>query len=265
MTNGGDAAETTFRMVLNGSEVLIKLTGIAAKNIAAYLFAVLSEKEKVKGRTLLIDTLLKKNEPIITFTIRKEDFKDFKTHARKHGILYHDIPDNYSTSDKLVEIMVPESHAPRANRLVKNLKLSSVGEVTKIMAEADAQRAKAVGNDLDNGGKGREDIPDIGVEERDAAEKWADDLFAPIKKEEVQEVNPTAAKTGKSLPSEPISEKQSKEGTFDPALVRRPSVRAEIADIKKKQSQEKKVNVQDKGTPTKVSNLAKKPKVNKER
>lgn len=40
MYNSGDAAEQVVRISLEGTEVALKLTGSAAKNIAAMLYAV---------------------------------------------------------------------------------------------------------------------------------------------------------------------------------------------------------------------------------
>ena len=52
MNNGGDAAEQIVRLSLEGTEVALKLTGSAAKNIAAMIYAVLKnrDKNKTKGR-----------------------------------------------------------------------------------------------------------------------------------------------------------------------------------------------------------------------
>lgn len=66
-----------------------------------------------------------------------------------------------------------------------------------------------------------------------------DDLMgAPIQKEERTPPNPTAAKTEKSHPSAPISEKQSKvaEGTVK-VPDERPSVREELREIRAKQQE----------------------------
>lgn len=41
MYNSGDAAEQIVRISLEGTEVALKLTGSAAKNIAAMIYAVL--------------------------------------------------------------------------------------------------------------------------------------------------------------------------------------------------------------------------------
>ena len=46
MYNSGDAAEQIVRISLEGTEVALKLTGSAAKNIAAMIYAVLKNRDK---------------------------------------------------------------------------------------------------------------------------------------------------------------------------------------------------------------------------
>lgn len=48
MNTSGDAAESVVRMSLQGTEVALKLTGSAAKNIAALLYAIYKDKSKQK-------------------------------------------------------------------------------------------------------------------------------------------------------------------------------------------------------------------------
>ena len=50
MNNSGDAAEQVVRFSLEGTEVALKLTGSAAKNIAAAIYAVLKNRDKNKFR-----------------------------------------------------------------------------------------------------------------------------------------------------------------------------------------------------------------------
>ena len=45
MYNSGDAAEQVVRISLEGTEVALKLTGSAAKNIAAMLYAVWKNRD----------------------------------------------------------------------------------------------------------------------------------------------------------------------------------------------------------------------------
>ena len=50
MNNSGDAAEQVVRLSLEGTEVALKLTGSAAKNIAAAIYAVLKNRDKNKRK-----------------------------------------------------------------------------------------------------------------------------------------------------------------------------------------------------------------------
>lgn len=45
LNTGGEAADQVIRMTLNGAEVALKITGVAAKEVAAMLYAILKEKE----------------------------------------------------------------------------------------------------------------------------------------------------------------------------------------------------------------------------
>ncbi len=50
MNNSGDAAEQVVRLNLEGTEVALKLTGSAAKNMAAAIYAVLKNRDRTKSR-----------------------------------------------------------------------------------------------------------------------------------------------------------------------------------------------------------------------
>ena len=70
MNNSGDAAEQVIRLSLEGTEVALKLTGSAAKNIAAAIYAVLKnrDKNKVRGRQRLT-AMLKSGKELKVFTV----------------------------------------------------------------------------------------------------------------------------------------------------------------------------------------------------
>ena len=50
MNHAGDAAEQVVRMSLEGAEVALKITGVAAKNLAAALYTILKDQKKTKGK-----------------------------------------------------------------------------------------------------------------------------------------------------------------------------------------------------------------------
>ena len=78
----GEAADEVVRMVLNGSEVAIRLTGSAAKNLAAILAAWSKNHKKVYGKTSMMK-LLRSGEELQVLSLTKEQYQDFKASARK--------------------------------------------------------------------------------------------------------------------------------------------------------------------------------------
>ena len=89
MNNSGDAAEQVVRLSLEGTEVALKLTGSAAKNIAAAIYAVLKNKDKskIKGRQRLT-AMLKSGKELKVFTVSEEHLKQFATEAKRYGVVY---------------------------------------------------------------------------------------------------------------------------------------------------------------------------------
>ena len=89
MYNSGDAAEQIVRISLEGTEVALKLTGSAAKNIAAMIYAVLKnrDKNKTKGRQRLT-AMLKSGKELKVFTVGEEHLKQFATEAKRYGVVY---------------------------------------------------------------------------------------------------------------------------------------------------------------------------------
>ena len=49
MSVSGDASEQVVRLSLEGFEVLAKLTGSGAKNIAAMLYTIMKDNKQTKG------------------------------------------------------------------------------------------------------------------------------------------------------------------------------------------------------------------------
>ena len=81
MYNSGDAAEQVVRMSLEGAEFALKITGSAAKNLAAALYTVLKDQKKTKGKAR-IETMLREKRPMTVYTIKKEDAPEFARQAK---------------------------------------------------------------------------------------------------------------------------------------------------------------------------------------
>ena len=130
--NSGEAAESIVRMSLQGTEVALKITGEAAKNIAALMYAIYRGRKQTKGKTKL-EKMLKSGEPLKIFSVRKDELKFFRKVAKRYGILYALLIDKHNLdSDGMVDIVVPASAAARFNRLINRYKFSTVKEESNI-------------------------------------------------------------------------------------------------------------------------------------
>ena len=54
MNYGSDPADQIVRFSLDGTEMVLKLSGLAAKNFALFVYAVLNDQQKVRGKTKLV-------------------------------------------------------------------------------------------------------------------------------------------------------------------------------------------------------------------
>ena len=70
MNSSGDAAESIVRMSLQGTEVALRITGSATKNVIAALYALSQDKQKVKGRTKL-ENMLKSGKELKVFSVKE--------------------------------------------------------------------------------------------------------------------------------------------------------------------------------------------------
>ena len=229
MNTSGEAAEQIVRISLEGTEVALKLTGSAAKNIAAMIYSVLKNKDKnkTKGKQRLT-AMLKSGKELKVFTVSEEHLKQFATEAKRYGVVYCALRGKEKSADGLVDIMVRAEDASKINRIVERFKLATVdaASIKRDIAQSKSEKVAP-------------SAPEQEKPDKAADDKLLDDLMgAPIQKEERTPPNPTAAKTEQSHPSAPISEKQSKvaEGTVK-VPDERPSVREELREIRAKQQE----------------------------
>ena len=116
-----DAPDQVLRLSLEGAEFALKISGAAAKNIAAALYAVPKDQKRTKGKAR-ITTMLRQQRPMTIYTIKKEDCPAFARQARGYGVLYAPIP--VKKGDDTVDVMVFQDDAARINRIVERLELT---------------------------------------------------------------------------------------------------------------------------------------------
>jgi len=228
MSSEAAAADQVVNMTLKGIEVMAKISGEGAKNLATYLYAVLTGQKKTRGK-IRLEGLLRSGKELKVFAVRNEDLQKFTQEAKRYGVLYCALRDKKDT-DGMCDIMVRAEDAAKINRIVERFKLATV-DTASIKSEIQKSRAA----------KQEEKAP---AEKETPAEKSADDfldelLSKPGQPEPDQErtdnpnptTDPTAAKAEKSPPSEPTYERSGKAagGTSEPE---RKSVRQELKEIR---------------------------------
>lgn len=86
MNYGSDPADQIVRFSLDGTEMVLKLSGLAAKNFALFVYAVLNDQRKVRGKTKLV-RMLKERRPFKFFRIPDNMMREFAREAKDHGLL----------------------------------------------------------------------------------------------------------------------------------------------------------------------------------
>jgi hypothetical protein len=218
-----DSAEQTIRLTLEGMEVVAKISGVAVKNIAVALYTISQDKKKTKGKARL-NSMLKSDNELKIFSIKKEDLKTFYREAKSYGILYCALINRRNKNiDGMVDIMVRAKDAPKVNRIVERYNLTTFDKAS-IQTEIEKEKANITkGKDLS------ENIPDVGEQRTKVNEAMVDDIFAKPDKEQNANQNPEVAKTEKSPPSEPsLKSKNNSEGVTKP--VKKESVKKKLKD-----------------------------------
>ena len=134
--NSADTADQMMKMTLEGiqvaAEIAMKAGGATARSLAATLYAILTDRKKIKGRTRL-DSMLKSGKELKVFAIRHSDLKKFCQEAKHYGVLYSVLKEKNNT-DGIVDIMVRSEDASKISRIVDKFDLATID--TKAIRES---------------------------------------------------------------------------------------------------------------------------------
>lgn len=223
----GDAADQAVRMTLEGAEVAVRLAGSGAKHLAVFLYAVLRDQKKTKGKIRLTN-LLRSGKELKVFAVRDQDLPRFCQEAKRYGVLYTVLKDN-DAKDGLTDIMVRAEDASKINRIFERFRLATV-DIGSVKAQIEQEREDRL---TDPEVPGTEEPP----KEEDTADAFINRLMHPEQAEGGSQ-DPKADPAGKSPQSGPFSDRRSRtawDGS-DPGNAR-PSVRKELAQIRREQKE----------------------------
>lgn len=124
MNPGADAAETMFRMVLQGTEVVIRLSGSGAKNLAALLYRYAKGDKRLKGAVNL-NNLLRSGDELLIVRIDQKELAEFKTLARKYGVLFSAVRDTRAT-DGMCDVFFRKKDYAKVEHVVGKMDLTGL-------------------------------------------------------------------------------------------------------------------------------------------
>ena len=112
MTNSGDAAETVVRVMLTGTEITLRLTASAAKNLLALSVALAKQHKQISGKTRM-KKILKDTRDIRVFPMTRAQYREFQKKAKPFRLLYASIRDRDSNGQ--IDLVLPATELDRAN------------------------------------------------------------------------------------------------------------------------------------------------------
>ena len=249
MNYGSDPADQIVRFSLDGTEMVLKLSGLAAKNFALFVYAVLNDQQKVRGKTKLV-RMLKERRPFKFFRIPEDRMREFAREAKDHGLLYTAIR-NKSRQGQ-IELVVFADDASKVNRILDNLNMDFVqaqaGEATveQVPAVPGTEQPSAVPDKKPEPAVEVETVTtehgpvDFQVGDSEEAFNFSD--TADAAKEQVPENftpgrEPVDKAPAEKSPSEPSS--PSNGSSSEASGGEKPSVKKELEEIRKEQASKK--------------------------
>lgn len=117
MTNSGDAADTVVRVMLTGTEVTLRLTASATKNLLALSVALAKQHKQISGKTNM-KKLLKDTRDIRAFPMTKAQYRAFQKQAKPFRLLYASIRDKNGGQ---IDLVLPATELDRANLVFEKM------------------------------------------------------------------------------------------------------------------------------------------------
>jgi len=133
MYNGGEAADQMVSYSFKGGEVVLRLSGEAAKHLAIYLANLLKQGGPSKGKTTLRRMIAEGKE----LSVQRIDTKEipyFNEMAKKYGVMFVAVRDKQNPDGKC-DIMFRLEDSARVNRIFDRLAISEHPDVAHIKSK----------------------------------------------------------------------------------------------------------------------------------
>lgn len=116
---GGEAADQLVRMMLTGTEVAVRLSGSAAKNVLALSFALAKNHRRIFGK-INLGKMLRETRDLRQFPMTPEQYRQFQKLAKRQKLLYSSIHD-MDRRGRIIDVILPVTELDRANQIFKRM------------------------------------------------------------------------------------------------------------------------------------------------
>lgn len=113
---GGEAADQLVRMMLTGTEVAVRLSGSALKNVLALSLALAKNHKRISGKVNL-GKMLRETRDLRQFPMTPEQYHQFQKLAKRQMLLYSSIHDRDGRG-KIIDVILPVTELDRANQIL---------------------------------------------------------------------------------------------------------------------------------------------------
>ena len=147
----GEAADEVVRIMLNGTEVALRLTGSAAKNLGVILYEWAKNNPKVTGKTSMMK-LLRSGDELQVVTLTRDQYDQFKETSavcalcqqgeeRRYGGGCHLLPEPCDRQPYLRGHRLRQADAG-GGRTVKKRKYSVEAKLKRLKGQAASQAVR---------------------------------------------------------------------------------------------------------------------------
>lgn len=221
---GGEAADQMVRMMLSGTEVMVRLSGSALKNMLALTMALASNRKVLSGKVNM-GKMLRETRDLRRFPMTPEQYKQFKKLAKKHKLLFSVIKDK-DGKGKLIDVILPVTELERANAIFERI-------LYTLPPEPERRPAKPLQ-------QGHEVFqPDRQVQERQAPEQ------VQVKRQERQKkaaVRPQEAPAKQEQPQREVSQRPAEQGRQEAPVTQRQENKGKNGSRSERDSHVTKIN-----------------------
>jgi len=136
---GGEAADQLVRMMLTGTEVAVRLSGSAAKNVLALSFALAKSHKRISGKVNL-GKMLRETRDLRQFPMTPEQYRQFQKLAKRQKLLYSSIHDR-DGHGKIIDVILPVMELDRANQIFERMLYQEPSQHPERQGPQEAEKA----------------------------------------------------------------------------------------------------------------------------